>query len=148
MIAGSNINVRPPSLLQSSLQIPLHCSPSDLMKSQWESEGEISLIHPTKSLTVPSSYNTILVSLHKNSTESAALHFLHDKVPTDALEYLSVCFAVLHYRLHILPLTKEYSKQNHPKSLYTNPTPASTLSSFIHIVDIFVKNILLFPKQR
>ena len=118
MIAGSNINVRPPSLLQSSLQIPLHCSPSDLMKSQWESEGEISLIHPTKSLTVPPSYNTILVSLHKNSTESAALHFLHDKVPTDALEYLSVCFAVLHYRLHILPLTKEYSKQNHPIFIY------------------------------
>ena len=118
MIARSNINVRPPSLLQSSLQIPLHCSPSDLMKSQWESEGEISLIHPTKSLTVPPSYNTILVSLHKNSTESAALHFLHDKVPTDALEYLSVCFAVLHYRLHILPLTKEYSKQNHPIFIY------------------------------
>ena len=52
MIAGSNINVRgivrPPPLLQSSLQIPLHCSPSDLMKSQWEVEGDIIDTHPTQ----------------------------------------------------------------------------------------------------
>ena len=36
------------SLLCLLLCIPLHCSPSDLMKSQWEVEGDIIDTHPTQ----------------------------------------------------------------------------------------------------